>query len=154
MMDISNIYPWMRIKDAIHYFQDMYEDFIKDKALAICQELELSPNELIRKLSRGNQEKVLLMLALSRKVPLYLLDEPLGGLDPRTKKSIKNMILSYIDEDSSVLISSHLLKDLDGIFDEILILHNHKITAILADDIRENFNQSVEDYYLEVTNHA
>ncbi|MDF2588935.1 MAG: transporter related [Anaerocolumna sp.] len=153
LLDSNNLYPWMRVKHAIDYYEDMFPDFNKEKSLAICEQLQISTKEYISRLSKGNVEKVLLMLAISRRVPLYLFDEPVAGLDPKVKKSIIQIILSNIDENATVLISSHLLKDLEGIFDDILILHKHKISSISADYIRENYHKSVEDYYLEVTEH-
>jgi ABC-2 type transport system ATP-binding protein len=151
LLESNNLYDWMRVKHAMHYYEDMFSDFNKEKALAICDQLHIDTNEYISKLSKGNKEKVLLMLAISRKVPLYLFDEPVAGLDPKVKKSMIQIILNNMDENATVLISSHLLKDLEGIFDEIFILHKHKINSISADYIRENYHKSVEDYYLEVT---
>lgn len=154
LLDISNLYPWMRIIHAINYYKDMFPDFNKEKALSLCKQFNLNSKEYIQQLSKGNQERVLLMLTISRKVPLYLLDEPVAGLDPRMKKSIIQIILANVPEDSTVLIATHLLRDLEEIFDEIFILNGRQLVTISADDIREQYNQSVEDYYLEVTNNA
>ena len=154
MLDISNLYSWMRILHAINYYNDMFPDFDKEKALSLCKQFNLNVKEYVQLLSKGNQERVLLMLTISRKVPLYLLDEPIAGVDPRMKKSIIQIILANIPEDSTVLIASHLLRDLEEIFDEILILNGHKLISISADDIREQYHQSVEDYYMEVTQNA
>jgi ABC-2 type transport system ATP-binding protein len=151
MLELSNLYPWMRVLDAINYYKDMYPDFNREKAFSLCKQLNLNTKEYILQLSRGNQERVLLMLAISRKVPLYLLDEPVAGLDPRMKKSIIQILLANIEEESTVLIASHLLRDLEEIFDEIIILSKNKVITRKADDIRENYHQSVEDYYMEVT---
>jgi ABC-2 type transport system ATP-binding protein len=151
MLELSNLYPWMRVLEAINYYSDMFPDFNRDKAFALCEQLNLNTKEYIMQLSRGNQERVLLMLAISRKVPLYLLDEPVAGLDPRMKKSIIQILLANIEEESTVLIASHLLRDLEEIFDEIMILGKNKVITQNADDIRENYHQSIEDYYMEVT---
>jgi len=154
MPDVSNFYPWMRIIHAINYYKDMFPDFDKEKALSLCKQLQLNTKEYLRKLSKGNQERVMLMLTISRKVSLYLLDEPVAGLDPRMKKSVTQIILSNISEDSAVIIASHLLRDLEEIFDEIFILKKHNMITITADDIREHYHQSVEEYYMEVTQNA
>ena len=154
MMEISNLYSWMKVSHAIDYYADMYPDFDKEKALLLCEQLSLNPKELLRKLSKGNQERVLLLLTISRRVPLYLLDEPIAGLDPGIKRNIIQIILKNINEDASVIIASHLLRDLEEIFDEVFILHDHQLITANADEIREKRHQSVEEFYMEVTKNA
>lgn len=151
MMEVPNLYYWMRIDQAINYYSDMFPDFNKEKAVSLGEQLELNLKDRIRNLSRGNQERVLLMLAISRNVSLYLLDEPVAGLDPKMKRNIIQILLGNMNEDATVLIASHLLRDLEEIFDEVYILHNSRIIRETADDIREKRHSSVEEYYLEVT---
>lgn len=154
MPEASGLYYWMRIEQAIDYYSDMFPDFNKEKAVSLCRELELKPKELIKNLSKGNEERVLLMLTLSRNVPLYLLDEPGAGLDPGMKRNMVQILLGNLKEDATVVIASHLLRDLEEIFDEVYILHNNRIITAAAEDIREKRNISVEEYYLEVTGNA
>jgi ABC-2 type transport system ATP-binding protein len=151
MLESSNLYYWMTVRQAIDYYSDMFNNFKKEKALALCKELNIDLKSYIANLSKGNQERVLLMLTLSREVPLYLLDEPVGGLDPGIKRSIIQIILGNIPENATVLIASHLLRDLEEIFDEIYIFHDNRLVTAIADDIREKYHSSVEEYYLEVT---
>lgn len=150
LMEPFNLYPWMRIKDAIAYYKDFFTSFDVNKANELCNQFNLDLNLKIKILSKGNKERVCLMLNLSRKVPLYLLDEPIGGLDPKIKKDIIQTLLSNIEEDSTTVIATHLLRDLQTIFDDVMILKKDKVTLFSADEIRENYNKSIEEYYLEV----
>ena len=150
LMEPFNLYPWMRIKDAIAYYKDFFTSFDVNKADQLCNQFNLDLNSKIKILSKGNKERVCLMLNLSRKVPLYLLDEPIGGLDPKIKKDIIQTILSNIQEDSATIIATHLLRDLQTIFDDVMILKKDKVILFSADEIRENYNKSIEEYYLEV----
>lgn len=154
LLESSNLYYWMTVLQAIDYYSDMFINFKKEKAVALCKELNIDLKGFIANLSKGNQERVLLMLALSREVSLYLLDEPAGGLDPGIKRSIIQIILGNIPENATVLIASHLLRDLEEIFDEVYIFHDNRIVTATADDIREKYHSSVEEYYLEVTHNA
>lgn len=153
LMETFNLYPWMRIKDAIAYYKDFFISFDLNKATQLCSKFNLDLNLKINTLSKGNKERVCLMLNLSRKVPLYLLDEPAGGLDPKIKKDILQIILSNMEENSSILIATHLLLDFQILFDDIIILKKDKIIVFSADEIREHYNKSVEEYYLEVIDH-
>lgn len=150
LMEPFNLYPWMRIKDAIAYYKDFFTSFDVNKANELCNQFNLDLNLKIKILSKGNKERVCLMLNLSRKVPLYLLDEPIGGLDPKIKKDIIQTLLSNIEEDSTTVIATHLLRDLQTIFDDVMILKKDKVILFSADEIRENYNKSIEEYYLEV----
>ncbi|MFT8348658.1 ATP-binding cassette domain-containing protein [Clostridium saccharoperbutylacetonicum] len=150
LIDPLNLFNWMRIKDAICYYKDFFTNFDIDIAHILCKQFNLDLNFKIKNLSKGNKERVCLMLNLSRKASLYILDEPLGGLDPKIKKDIVKTLLSYIPENSTVIIATHLLRDLQSIFDEVLILKKDGITLFSADEIREKYNKSIEDYYLEV----
>lgn len=150
LMEPFNFYPWMRIKDAISYYNDFFISFDINKAKQLSTQFNLDLDVKIKNLSKGNKERVCLMLNLSRKVPLYLLDEPVGGLDPKIKKDIIQTILSNIQENSTTIIATHLLRDLQTIFDDIIILKKDKVILFSADEIRENYNKSIEEYYLEV----
>ncbi|MDF2542946.1 MAG: type transport system ATP-binding protein [Herbinix sp.] len=154
MLNEINVYPWMRIRSLINYYTDMFSDFQSEKAYTICDQLELHPKDYFWELSKGNMERVLLMLSISRKASLYLLDEPISGLDPRMKNSIIKMIVSNMEDNASMIIASHMLRDLEEIFDDLLILHQHHMIKASSEDIREQYGKSVEEYFLEVTNHA
>lgn len=149
LLESKNFYPWMKVKNAIQFYHDFYPDFDIEKALKLCSDYKLNLNSRITSLSKGNQERVCLLLNFSRNVRLYLLDEPVGGIDPKLKKEIIHTILANMSDSASVIISTHLLKDLEAVFDEIMILRNGRILLMPTDEIREKFHQSVEDFYLE-----
>lgn len=149
LLEPIHFYSFMKVKDAIGYYKDFYRDFDCLKAKKLCQDFELEESDFIRKLSKGNREKLCLLLNLCRKVSIYLLDEPVAGFDPKLKKDIKKIILSNIEEDSTVVISTHLLKDLETIFDEIVIMQKDQVVLATADDIRAE-GKTVEEYYWEV----
>lgn len=148
--EISYFPKWMTVRDSINYYQDFFIYFEKDRAECLCSDSEIELDEKLHKLSRGNQEKVCLFLTLSRKVSLYLLDEPFGGIDPSYKRELKTSLLSNIDERSTILIATHLLLDLETILDEVMILKNDKIISDNLESIRECKGKSLEDYYMEV----
>lgn len=149
LLEPMSFYSFMRVKDAIQYFKDFYKDFDYDKALRLCKEFDLDFAFQIKRLSKGNQDRLCLLLNLSRRVPLYLLDEPVAGFDPKFKRDLIKTILSNVEEDVTLIISSHLLRDLESIFDEIIILTREKIVTAISDDIRAG-GKSLEDYYMEV----
>jgi ABC-2 type transport system ATP-binding protein len=149
MLGAENFYNFMTVKDALNYFRDFYPDFDYEKAKFQCEEFKLDLKQRIKEMSKGNQERLCILLCLCRNVPLYLLDEPIAGLDPKFKhESIKAMLASA-GEEQPVIISSHLLRDLEAIFDEIVILKADD-TVIIADteEIRAS-GKSVEQFYLE-----
>ena len=154
LIEPFNLYNWMRIKDALSYYKDFFINFDISIAKKLCEQFNLNINSKIETLSKGNKERVCLMLNLSRRTSLYILDEPLGGLDPKIKKDIIQTLLSNIPEDSTVIIATHLLRDLQSIFDEVLVLKKDGIILFSADEIREKYNKSVEEYYLEVIDNA
>lgn len=148
----SMVFPsWMKVKDAFRYFEDMFPDYSPDRAKNMMELLELPAGDLVHKMSKGMQERVALGLAFSRKTSLYLLDEPLGGIDPVGKKKIMESILSTSLEDSAILLSTHLVRDVEAIFDSVLFISAGKI--IFRGDceaMREERGQTVEQVYLEV----
>jgi len=154
LLEPANIYDWMKVKDAISFYRDFYEDFDAQKALKICSEFGLDPNVRITRLSKGNKEKVCLLLAFSRQAKLYLMDEPFGGIDPTLKKNIKKFILENIPANATIIMATHLIKDLEVLFDQIIILGAGKIVYVDTDEIRETRNQSIDEYYSEVMENA
>ena len=149
LLEPINFYSFMRVKDAIQYYKDFFKDFDYDKAMNLCQAFELDLSLPIKKLSKGNQERLCLLLNISRNVPLYLLDEPVAGFDPKFKRDLIKTILSNLGDNVTMIISTHLLRDLQSVFDEILILKKHEIIQASSDDIRAK-GISIEDYYLGV----
>ena len=151
--DIISFPSWMKVKDAFKFYSDMYDDYSKDKAEKIIHSLELeqSKNVMIRRLSKGMKERLIFGLTFSRETMLYLLDEPLDGTDPVGKMRIIDTLIAMKPEGASVLISTHLVKDIERILDSVYFLSGGSIIfSGSCDSIREEKNQTVEQAYLEV----
>lgn len=151
LLEPQHFYSWMRIKDAISFYKDNFDGFYESKAIAYCNQFHLDLKSRIAKLSKGEQEKVSLLLNLSKNASVYLLDEPAGGFDPGFKKEITELIKESMDENKTIIISTHLLKDFENVFDDVLILKKNSPVYMSCEYIRVNFKKSVEEYYLEVT---
>jgi len=149
MPEPSNLYSFMRVRDAIQYYKDFFPDFNNEKAIKMRREFKLGLSRFVDIMSKGNQERLCLLLTLSRNAPIYLLDEPLGGLDPKIKNDFVKTILANVGEGATLVISSHLLRDLQAVFDDIVILKQGEVVVASAEEIRAQ-GRSVEDYYLEV----
>jgi len=149
LIDPSRFEDYMKVSDMLRCYQDFHPDFDKAKAEKLCESFHISLKDKIGKLSKGNQERVCLMLCLSRQAPIYLLDEPMAGFDPKFKKELVQVILSHVEEWQTLIISSHLLRDLETLFDEIVILTENGVTVANVEDVREQ-GKFLEDYYLEV----
>ena len=147
MPDREYLYDSMTIKDSIDYYADMFSDFNREKANDLCQKLGLNTNDFIKSLSKGNKEKAVLMLTLSREVPIYLLDEPLGSLDPVIKHEMLNVIKQISNPNNVIIISTHLIKDTCPILDSAIFLKNGVIANYF--EIKD-INKDLEEYYLEV----
>lgn len=155
MPDTNYLFNWMSISEAIQYHTDFYSDFDLNHAKELCGSLQLNENEKVKNLSKGTIERVLIMLTFARKARLYLLDEPISGIDPLGREKIIKTILSGVNEESSVLISTHLVKDVETIVDDILLINKgHLLLSDSADHIRETRGQSIEECYLEVFKNA
>ncbi|GGH09971.1 ABC transporter ATP-binding protein [Paenibacillus segetis] len=142
---------WMKVKDAIGFYQDFYQDFDGNKAKRMLDFMNLSINDRISSLSKGMNERLQLTLALSRNAKLYLLDEPIGGVDPVARTKILDAIVEFYSEDSSLVISTHLVRDIERIFDEVIFIQNGEI--VLQDEvenIRIKHGKSVDDMFKEV----
>jgi len=141
---------WMKAKDAIIYFNDFFKDFDKVKATEMLNRFRLDPNQKIKTMSKGMQEKLQLLLVMSRAAKLYCLDEPLGGVDPATRSAILDVIMNNYAEKSTVLISTHLINDVERIFNSVLMIGEGKVKLNTSiDEIRES-GKSVEDIFKEV----
>lgn len=155
MGDEVNLFTWFKVKDAILYFKDMFPDFDDEKCESLCKSLSIDKNEKIKSLSKGMQERVMLMLTFSRNVKIFVLDEPLGGVDPLAKDMIIKTIISNTDEEKTIIISTHLIKDVENIFDRVIFIKKGKIISdMITDDIRLEHKKSIEQYYLEVMKNA
>jgi len=138
----------MKIKDTLKYFEEFYDNFDKEKALKLLKDLNLNENEKIKNMSKGMQEKLQLILVISRKAELYIFDEPLGGIDPATRDYILDTILSNFNEGASVLISTHLISDIERILDEVIFINNGSIILTSSsDELREKENASIDEIF-------
>ena len=138
----------MTVKSVLNYFNDFYENFDIDKAQSLLKDLELDQNQKLSKMSNGMQEKVLLVLVMSRKADLYILDEPLGGVDPATRDYILDTILTNFNEGASVIISTHLIADIERVLDEVIFIDKGKIVLqSSADELREKENSSIDEVF-------
>ena len=141
----------MRVGQQLDFFQDFYADFDRTRAEEMLTALGISQNRRFKSLSKGNQEKVQLVLVMSRRAKLYLLDEPIGGVDPAARDYILNTIITNYDPEASVLISTHLIADVERVLDEFLFLHNGKIVRSgNADEVREETGKSLDQLFREV----
>lgn len=142
---------WMRVYEAIRMQHDFYPDFDENKAGKMLEFMNLRDRDRVSTLSKGMQERLQLTLTLSRRARLYLLDEPIGGVDPVARTRILDAILEFYDEDSSIVISTHLVREIERIFDEVLFLKQGKV--VLQDEVeqlRSKHGKSVEDLFKEV----
>ena len=138
----------MRVADVVKFFEEFYEDFDSDKAYELLAKLELDKDMKLTKMSKGMQEKVQLILVMSRKADLYILDEPLGGVDPATRDYILDTILSNFNEGASVIISTHLIADIERILDEVIFIDKGKIVLTgSADEIRKKEKTSIDEVF-------
>ena len=138
----------MKVSEVIEYFKDFYKDFDAEKAKKLLSVLDLDIEEHLSKMSKGMQEKVQLVLVMSRKADLYILDEPLGGVDPATRDYILDTILSNFNENASVIISTHLISDIERILDEVIFIDKGKIILqIDADKLRNKEKASIDEIF-------
>jgi len=142
---------WMKIKDAVTFFADFYNNFDRNKAESMLEQFGLNPEQRIKSMSKGMQEKLQLVLVMSRNAKVYLLDEPLGGLDPASRKSMLDIILNNYSEDSLVLISTHIIYAVEKIFDRVVMVGDGKILINdSVDNLRETTGKSIEGLFEEV----
>ena len=138
----------MKVSEVISYFEDFYENFDSKKAKKLLKDLDLDINQKLTKMSKGMQEKVQLVLVMSRSADLYILDEPLGGVDPATRDYILDTILSNFNENASVVISTHLISDIEKILDEVIFIDKGQIVLQSdADKLRNKENASIDEIF-------
>lgn len=149
--DANYLMDWMNVKTLVGFFKDFYQDFDERKAYELLANLGIQPEAPLKTLSKGNKEKVQLILAMSRRAYVYFLDEPIGGVDPAARDYILGTILRNYSENALVLISTHLIADVERTLDEAVLLNIGRVMAHRAvDDIRENEGMSVDEYFREV----
>lgn len=139
---------WMKVCDIFDMFCDFYKDFDRSKAEEMCDLLNISTAEKIKNMSKGTKEKVQLILVMSRKAQLYLLDEPIAGVDPAARDYILSTIINNYNEEGTVIISTHLIADIERVLDEVVFLRNGKVVRHEAvDDIKEKEGKSIDDVF-------
>jgi len=142
---------WMRVRDMLAYFADFYENFRIDKAQDMLRRLNIGEDDRLKTMSKGTKEKVQLILVMSREADLYLLDEPIGGVDPAARDYILETIISNYSENATVLISTHLITDVEKVLDEVIFINQGSIALqSTVDEIRESRGTSVDALFREV----
>lgn len=142
---------WMKVSEIIDFFKDFYDDFNDKKAYDMLQHLQIDPSRKLKTLSKGTKEKVQLILVMSRKAELYCLDEPIGGVDPASRDYILNTIITNYNENATVLISTHLISEIENILDEVIFIKNGTVTLHSSvDDIRAKEGKSIDSLFREV----
>ncbi|MBP1560593.1 MAG: ABC transporter ATP-binding protein [Oscillospiraceae bacterium] len=142
---------WMTVKQAVDFFKDFYSDFSEETAYDMLERLDIKPADSLKTMSKGTKEKVQLILVMSRQAELYLLDEPIGGVDPAARDYILKTILTNYNENASVVISTHLISDVENVLDEVIFLkYGCLMLHKSVDEIREENGKSVDALFREV----
>lgn len=142
---------WMQVSDAINFFSDFYTDFDRSRAQDMLAKLNIRLSDTIRAMSKGTKEKLQLILVMSRRAALYCLDEPIAGVDPAARDYILSTILNNYDPDAAILISTHLISDVENILDEVIFIRNGSVVLQSAvDDLRIQKGKSVDHVFREV----
>ena len=142
---------WMRVGDLVEFFREFYSDFREQRALEMLNHLNISTGDKLKNLSKGNKEKVQLILVMSREAKLYLLDEPIGGVDPAARDYILRTIIGNYNPDAAVLISTHLIADVEPVLDDVIFIDRGRIALTASVDyIREEKGKSVDALFREV----
>lgn len=142
---------YLKVRQIIDYFDDFYKDFNREKAEGMIKSLSIDPDKKIKSLSKGNLEKVQLILVMSREAKLYLLDEPIAGVDPAARDYILNTIITNYNPEASIIISTHLISDIENILDDVIMIKTGSLVmAGNADDIRAQYQKSIDELFREV----
>ena len=142
---------WMKVRQLLDFFEDFYDDFDRDRAMEMLLRLNIGEDMRIKEMSKGTREKTQLILVMSRKAKLYLLDEPIGGVDPATRDYILDTIIRNYNPDAAVVISTHLIADVEQVLDDVIFIDKGRIVLQSSvDDIREERGMSVDQYFREV----
>lgn len=149
--DHDYLNDWMKVEDIITMFEEFYDDFDRKRAVDMITKLNIDTKQQLKNLSKGTKEKVQLILVMSRHANLYLLDEPIGGVDPAARDYILNTIISNYEENATVIIATHLIADIEQVLDEVIFINQGKIALqSTVDDIREQEGKSVDSLFREV----
>lgn len=141
---------WMKVKDILAFFHDFYKDFDIQKANEMIKNLKIDKNERLKTMSKGTKEKVQLILVMCRRADLYILDEPIGGVDPAARSYILDTILTNYNENATLLIATHLISEIENICDEVVFISNGEILLQGdVDDIREENGKSIDSLFRE-----
>ena len=142
---------WMRTEQLLDMFEDFYKDFDRHRAEEMLHHMNIQPRQRIKEMSKGMREKVQLILVMSRRAKLYLLDEPIGGVDPATRDYILQTIISNYDPEAAVIISTHLISDVENVLDDVIFLsYGHILMHKTVDEIRATEGKSVDAVFREV----
>lgn len=142
---------WMKVSDLLNYYADFYSDFDIRRAEDMLKRLQIDVNKKMKNLSKGTKEKVQLILVMSRRAKLYVLDEPIGGVDPAARDYILETIITNYDPEASVLMSTHLISDIENVLDEVIFIRDGRIVmAAVVDDVREREGKSIDELFREV----
>ncbi len=140
-----------KVAEVIAYFKDFYSDFNVEKAYKLLGELGIKKEDKLKQMSKGTKEKVQLVLVMSREADIYILDEPIGGVDPVARDQILDLILKNFKEGASLIISTHLIADIEKILDDVIFIHQGKILLnSSADEVRNKYHTSIENAFKEV----
>ena len=139
--------PSMKVKEAVDYFADFYEDFSRQKALDMLEKFGINEQDKIKSLSKGTREKVQIVLVMSREAKLYLLDEPMGGVDPAARDYILRTIISNYNEDATVVITTHLISDIENVLDDPGTRHGCGRTGSGYGNLAGNFGSALSDLH-------
>ena len=151
LSDKNYLSDWMRVEDIVHMFNDFYADFNMQKALDMLKDLDIDYKQKFKTLSKGTKEKVQLILVMAREAKLYVLDEPIAGVDPAARDYILRTSLKNYNPEATVIISTHLIQDVEQIFDSVIFINNGEIALYeTVDDVRFKFNKSVDQLFREV----
>lgn|SRR5699024_1412254 len=149
--DRNFLYEWMSIEDSIDFYKDFFKDFDEKKAYQLLDFMNLDKNMKIKSLSKGMHEKINLTLVLSRKAKLYILDEPIAGVDPVARDQILDAIIKNYDKEGAMIIATHLVRDMESVFDDVAFLRDGTIElAGSAEKLREERSMQIDDLYKDI----
>lgn len=149
--DRNFLYHWMNIEDSMNFYKDFYEDFNENKFNDLLKFMKLNKDMKVKSLSKGMHEKLNLSLVLARESKLYILDEPIAGVDPVARDQILKAIIENYREDSTMIITTHLVRDMENLFDQVVFLSEGEIVLKGdAEELREEKQMQIEDIYKEI----